>query len=151
MVALELEHIYHKVLFDAYNEALDSFRLFGLKGKPFPWKINQNRLKEISLRKSEIPRILERAQDKVIEWGTNLCGIMFDKEDSPLAPGIVLDDEYITQIKEDRLAKMLAGEVVEAEERWITYDDEATEVHSRATASPSRPAFLFAPPLNFRL
>lgn len=53
---------------------------------------------------------------------------MFDKEDSPLAPGIVLDEEYITQIKEDRLARMLAGEVVEAEERWITYDDEQTEI-----------------------
>jgi hypothetical protein len=26
-----------KVIFDAFNEALDSFRLFGLRGKPFPW------------------------------------------------------------------------------------------------------------------
>jgi hypothetical protein len=54
---------------------------------------------------------------------------MLDKEDSPLTPGIVLDDEYVSQIKEDRLARMLAGEVVESEERWIIYDDEQTEVY----------------------
>jgi hypothetical protein len=34
------------VIFDAFNEALDSYRLFGLKGKPFPWKITPSRLKE---------------------------------------------------------------------------------------------------------
>ena len=35
----ELKHIHNKVVFDAFNESLDSYRLFGLKGKPFPWKI----------------------------------------------------------------------------------------------------------------
>jgi hypothetical protein len=36
---------------------------------------------------------------------------MFDKEESPLAPGTQLDEDYISQIKEDRLARMLASEV----------------------------------------
>lgn len=40
----------------------------------------------------------------------------------------MLDEEYAANIKEDRLSRMLAGEVVESEYRWIIYDDELTEV-----------------------
>ena len=47
----------------------------------------------------------------MIEWASSLCGLMFDKEDSPLTPGVHLDEDYISQIKEDRLARMLASEV----------------------------------------
>ena len=36
----------------------------------------------------------------------------------------MIDDECINQIKEDRLARMLATDVIEGEERWIIYDDE---------------------------
>lgn len=57
----ELEHIHNKVIFDAFNEALDSFRLFGLKGKPFPWKINSNRLKEYYIPKKELDNILQKS------------------------------------------------------------------------------------------
>jgi len=39
-----------------------------------------------------------------------------------------LDEDYVTHIKEDRMARMLAGEVSESEYRWIVYDDEQTEV-----------------------
>ncbi len=35
----ELQHIHNKVIFDAMNEALDWFRIYGLTGRPFPWKI----------------------------------------------------------------------------------------------------------------
>jgi len=82
--------------------------MFGLRGKPFPWKVNSSRLKELIIPGENMQDILKKAQEKVIEWATCLCGIMFDKEDSPLAPGVVLDEEYVTQIKEDRLARMLA-------------------------------------------
>lgn len=53
------------------------------------------------------------SSEKVIEWATSLCGIMFDKEDQPVMMGYMLDEDYIAQIKEDRLAMMLAREVIQ--------------------------------------
>ena len=124
----ELEHIHNKVIFDAFNEALDNQRIFGLLGRPFPWKTNQNRLNEQELTNKDIPKTLRVATDKTIEWASYLCGIIFDKEDSPFMHQYALDEDYVTHIKEDRMARMLAGEVVESEYRWIVYDDEQTEV-----------------------
>lgn len=34
----ELERIHNKSIFDAYNEALDYHRPFGIKGQPLPWR-----------------------------------------------------------------------------------------------------------------
>lgn len=103
---------------------MDNQRVYGLLGRPFPWKTNQNRLIEKKIENNNIPKILKTATDKTLEWGSYLCGIIFDKEDSPFLNAYMLDEEYVTHIKEDRLSRMLAGEVVESEHRWIVYDDE---------------------------
>lgn len=36
----EMERIHNKAIFDAFNEALDYYRPFGIKGKPLPWRKN---------------------------------------------------------------------------------------------------------------
>jgi hypothetical protein len=41
----EITHIHNKSIFDALNESLDLNRIYGLKGKPFPWVIQATRLK----------------------------------------------------------------------------------------------------------
>ena len=38
----ERENIHNKAIFDALNEAFDSYRPYGLKGPPLPWA-NQKR------------------------------------------------------------------------------------------------------------
>jgi hypothetical protein len=35
----ELERIHNKAVFDAFNESLDYYRPFGIKGRPLPWKV----------------------------------------------------------------------------------------------------------------
>ena len=40
-----------------------------------------------------------------------LCGFIHDKDEFVLPDGMLLDEEYITQIREDRMARMLAQEV----------------------------------------
>lgn len=35
----ELDRIHNKAIFDAFNEALDYYRPFGIKGRPLPWKV----------------------------------------------------------------------------------------------------------------
>ena len=39
-----------------------------------------------------------------------------------------LNEEYIQQVHEDRLSRMLAADLIEGEERWMFYDDEETEI-----------------------
>ena len=51
-----------------------------------------------------------------------MCGLLIDKEES-LVGNAKLSDDYVEQIKEDRLSRMLATELVENEERWVFYDD----------------------------
>ena len=38
------------------------------------------------------------------------------------------NEEYLQQVQEDRLSRMLAQDLVEGEDRWIFYDDEETEL-----------------------
>ena len=42
---LQLQSCHNKVVFDAYNEALDFIRPWGLKERPLPWKVNINKIK----------------------------------------------------------------------------------------------------------
>ncbi|EAR83714.2 IQ calmodulin-binding motif protein, putative (macronuclear) [Tetrahymena thermophila SB210] len=123
-----LERIHNKAIFEAFNEALDYQRMYGLRGKPFPWKITHEKISEKPHSQQDIPKILQKASEKVIEWSSCLCGIIVDKEDSQFQPGIHFDEDYLQQIKEDRLNRMLSAEVIENEEKWILYDEEQTEV-----------------------
>ena len=36
---MELERIHNKAIFDAFNESLDYYRPFGIKGRPLPWRV----------------------------------------------------------------------------------------------------------------
>lgn len=46
---------------------------------------------------------------------------------------IVIEDDYLNQIKEDRLIKMLTCEAFETDERWLIYDDEEVEVQTEVS------------------
>lgn len=72
--------------------------------------------------------VLNKAKEKILEWTSNLCGFIHDKEESQFLEGILLDDECLGQIREDRMARMLAQEIIECEEEWVEYGDEETEV-----------------------
>lgn len=107
---VELEHIHNKLLFDCLNECLDTFRIFGLKGMPLPLKNDGRVLKTIT--DSKVPNILQDASGKVIDWATFMCGFIPFKDDSFIQIPKFLDDETLTQIKEDRLIRLLTEEVI---------------------------------------
>lgn len=118
-------HIHNKAIFDALNEYLDLLRPFGLWGKPFPWKKTPAFLHEGSQEERE--KKLQKASDKVGEYCSYVCGLLVDKEES-LVGNARLSEDYIESIKEDRLSRMLATDLMDNEERWLFYDDEETEV-----------------------
>jgi hypothetical protein len=37
-------------------------------------------------------------------------------------------EEYIAQVQEDRLSRMLANDLVDCESKWIFYDEEEAEI-----------------------
>ena len=118
-------HIHNKALFDAMNEHLDLLRPFGLWGKPFPWK--KSTTFQHANSEQEREEKLRKTTDKVTEYCSYVCGLLVDKEES-LVGNARLSEEYLEQIKEDRLSRMLATDLMENEERWLFYDDEETEV-----------------------
>lgn len=104
------EHVHNKMLFDSFNEALDNFRPYGLKGCPFPWRPNAGRIVAVQTMTQHFGEVLDRAQERVLEWAMFMCGFIPNKDDSMLGD-IVLEEDYLNQIKEDRLIKMLTCEV----------------------------------------
>ncbi len=60
----------------------------------------------------------------MVELSTTYCGLIIQKEEL----GNSITEEYVAQVHEDRLSRMLASDLLEGEERWIFYDDEETEI-----------------------
>jgi len=99
-----MENYHMKMIYDCFNESLDSMRPFGLRGKPLPWKINTNKLSSIIINTDNMERILGLAIAKVLKWGSFLCGFIPERIESPTGEIIQIDEAYLNQIKEDRLA-----------------------------------------------
>jgi hypothetical protein len=78
-----MESYHMKLVYDCFNEALDSMRPFGLRGKPLPWKINSNKLSSITITPDNIEKILGLAIAKVLKWGSFLCGFIPERIESP--------------------------------------------------------------------
>ena len=123
-----MQQIHNKAIFDSFNEALDILRPYGLKGRPSPWKPVSKQIIFRPIDEKGMMEILNKAKEKLLEWSSNLCGFIHDKDESPFLEGILLDEECLGQIREDRMARMLAQEVIECEEDWVEYGDEETEV-----------------------
>lgn len=104
-----MEHIHNKLLFDCLNEALDYFRVFGLKGQPLALRTRGRHPRAIM--PEEVPLMLTKAAQKVIEWSTFMCGFIPFKDDSFIQVPRALDEDTLNQIKEDRLVRLLTEEV----------------------------------------
>ncbi|CAK81208.1 unnamed protein product (macronuclear) [Paramecium tetraurelia] len=125
---LELEHIHNKVLYDALNEALDYFRPFGLNGYPLPWIKQPLELIQRNKKSETLQEIFQGAIKQVTDWASFLVGLIIDKPDSPFPKILMLDQEYLNQIKEERMIRMLNQEIYQNEERWLIYDEEQSEI-----------------------
>ena len=119
---IEAEHIHNKVIFDATNEALQKYRPYGLQGVPMPWNNSSRCIKH----NKPIKLILEEVKEELIDWSTIQAGKLCT-EDMFLSNGI-LDEELLQQVREERLANMLAEEILEKDHMWINYEFEETQV-----------------------
>ncbi|CAD8122296.1 unnamed protein product [Paramecium sonneborni] len=112
----EMERIHNKAIFDAFNEALDYHRPFGIKGRPLPWRKNV-----IYRQVNSVEETLNRSANRVVQWAETLSGIL-------LPQGTQVDNDILPQVREERLDKMLKQEISETDDRWQEFDEEHTEV-----------------------
>ena len=70
---------------------------------------------------TSIEESIRKASRRMIDLSTTYCGLIIEKEEMSS-----ISEEYVQQVHEDRLSRMLAGDLVDGEERWVFYDDEET-------------------------
>lgn len=109
-ILLEMELFHNKGVFDAFNEALDYYRPYGLMGIPFSWKSSKiYRPREIT--EDLLDLVLEKTKEKVLIWSSFMCGYLGMGEDFYGDRMSAYHEDYMAQIKEEKLARLLAQEV----------------------------------------
>lgn len=114
------------MIFDSINEVLDTMRRGGLQGETLPHRFLWNT--KVPSAEARAKQILALAKDRVLQLSTFMCGFIQNKDDSFLQLPIQLDEEIITQIKEDRLFKLLQYDVRDYEGLMVRTDNEKYEV-----------------------
>jgi len=75
-IMAEWENIHNKVIFDSFNEILDNYRPYGIKGPPLPWSINRRTLTYKYSEEDWIDEIFHEAREKILGWGASECGTL---------------------------------------------------------------------------
>lgn len=118
----EAEHIHNKMIFDAANESLQQYRTYGLKGIPMPWSYTDRQMMPL-LKNPDV--IIVEVKKEIKKWSSIQAG-KIPSRDMMLSDGI-LDEEILQQAREERLAAMLAEDVMEKDEVWVEYEFEETQ------------------------
>jgi len=122
----ETKEDYFRLIFNSFNEALDFYRPYSLKGQPNFLKCPMNKtFDEIS--EENIEEIYTKAIGKTMEWSDTLCGLLPDKEEKNLENGDN-DMDFVSQLREEKMGRMLAQEVIESEAEWVNYEEEEIEI-----------------------
>lgn len=104
------------MLFDAMNEALQRYRPYELKGTPMPWSSS---VRELS-RSVRLELVITEVVDELESWSMLQAGKV-PTADMMLSSGL-MDEESLQDIREERLANMLATEVLENDHIWVDYE-----------------------------
>lgn len=103
----DMQKIYHRAIFDCFNEGLSKYifetemSLIDSIGPKRKTRENQN-----------YGDLLEIAKEYVLDAASLLCGIIKDKEDSMMGNIRFMEDEFINQLREERMYRMITFEVV---------------------------------------
>jgi hypothetical protein len=122
----ECEHIHNKALFDSINESLLQFKPYGKDGEPMPWSRKQRKLQKTPIQKDiDIKKMFEIIKHDMFRWSIMQAGTLPRRE---FIFSGVFDEELFAEIREKKLATLLATEVIENEYQWLNYDFEEAQV-----------------------
>ena len=111
---------------------MDNYRPYGLKGPPLPWSTNLRTLTYKYSEQERVEEVLYEVQDKIMTWAETEAGTLTDSDTILNAPmeirQVMTEKQFLTQIREERLARLLSAEINEAEPLWLDYEYEETQV-----------------------
>ncbi|CAD8140169.1 unnamed protein product [Paramecium octaurelia] len=150
---LELQHIHNKAIFDACNEALNSYRPYYYNsGIKYPWERSSLNLQRIS--NESLVQILEKVKSVVLKESKVLCGFYEPEEfemvkqekqeiieeknllmlmqqlnlvENPLLVDTNVQFDNLTLIRDEQLYKLLVEDLKEQEYNWNLIEDDRTE------------------------
>lgn len=135
-VLFEMQRVYHRCIFDAFNEVLTGV-LFNHKN----YGLNSSELKVINKDihcESELLFILHRAKMILLEYTMYLVGLIRDKEDSMMGMSLKnFDIESINLIREEKLFNMISKEYKEihnCKEMKHKFKSESELLHKRVVS-----------------
>lgn len=95
---VEQKQIYHKLIFDAYNERLDHLRLYGIAGKPPAFLSSFKKHEPMDSRGVEV--LMEKAKEEVLRWNGSKCGLLAIEEKENI------NAEELEDIREEALSQV---------------------------------------------
>ena len=108
---MEAQHIHNKLIFDAFNDALDYFRPYSLNHEPFHWKKGPRYHAPPPVTEENIDDVLELTTEKVLDWAFLKCGLLEEKQGQLMmhfiGQGLPFDIDYLSQIRENKMNRML--------------------------------------------
>lgn len=122
-VVTEEGHIHNKMIFDAVNEVLVTHRLYGTKGIPMPWSTTT---RELAQQFSDFEGVVADVKKKIQGWSAMQTGKLPGPDMLMSSGGI--DEDFLQQVQEERLAACLATEMLESDTNWVDYEFEDTQV-----------------------
>jgi hypothetical protein len=75
---IEQKQIYHKLMFDAFNEELDHLRVYGIGGKQPGFLTTFKKQEPVD--SNGVSRLMERAREEVLRWSGCKCGVLAIEE-----------------------------------------------------------------------
>lgn len=120
----ECDHIHNKNIFDCINESLNQFRPYGKEGVPMPWSSKLRKLREDEI--LEFNKMFEIIKQDLFRWWYTGAGTLPKREF--ILENNQFDEEGFNEIREKRLASLLASDVLETDYKWINYDFEESQV-----------------------
>jgi hypothetical protein len=95
----DMQRVYHRAIFDCFSEGLLATLLSS------PMTLSENLFKKVP--KEDSPDWLEKSKEWVLDCATILAGIIRDKEDSMMGNIRFMDAEFVQQLREDRMYRMI--------------------------------------------
>ena len=104
----DMQKIYHRAIFDCFNEGLSN-QIYDNNMTLIDSIAPKKRTREPQKHKD----LLNVSKEYVLDAASLLCGIIKDKEDSMMGNIRYMDSEFIGQLREERMYRMIVLEVKE--------------------------------------
>jgi hypothetical protein len=120
--ASEEGHIHNKMIFDCVNEALALHLPYGDRALPMPWSSETRRLRK----DVDLDRVFTAVKDRLRHWSQMEVGLLPTAEMQVTSDFI--DEDYLQQLREQKLASCLDTELLESDADWVNYELEEAQV-----------------------